>query len=182
MVRQGARGALAVWCLFVAACSYTPAAQERARTEQTLRGLQSVVNVTVGCEATVFANDGLCADVTFNDDLSIKFERVGVNSFGSKAAHVIVAEASGLVPRVASCDGVGPPNFHRDAPLGHHFHPPLISLQNAVLRYHEVLEEVEFWPQCPQYWEMQDHRGVNYRYCSRASGNAAEPPAPERCP
>jgi hypothetical protein len=149
--------------------------------EETLRGLQNVVNVTVGCEATVFAKDGLCASVTFNDDVSIRFERVGFNSFGSKATHVIVAEASGLVPRVASCDGVGPPNFHRDAPLGHHFHPPLVDLRNAVTRYQEVLEEVEFWPQCPQYWEMQDDRGIEYRYCSRRASAIDEPPRPAHC-
>jgi hypothetical protein len=110
------------------------------------------------------------------DGATLLFDRVGFNSFGSTAVNVFVSEAGGLVPRVAGCDGVGPPNFHRDSALGHHFHPPLIDLKDAKFRYREVLEEVEFWPQCPQYWEAQDKRGQNFRYCyiGRARPGAAE--------
>lgn len=175
------KGALCVWCLFATACAYTPAAQERARVEDVLRSLPNVVHATVACDSGVFASDTLCATLTFNDDLSIHFENVGTRSFGAKAGAVVVTQASGLVPRVASCGGVGPPNFHRDAPLGHHFHPPLVDLTDAVTRYQEVLEEIEFWPQCPQYFELQDHRGANYRYCAHRADAAGDPPRPDNC-
>lgn len=135
----------------------------------------------VACEGAVFASDTLCASLMFNDDLSIQFARIGTKSFGAKAAAVVVTQASGLVPRVASCAGNGPPNFHRDAPLGHHFHPPLVDLRDAVIRYQEVLEEVEFWPQCPQYYELQDQRGANYRYCARRQSATEDPPRPPNC-
>jgi len=102
----------------------------------------------------MLAGDRLCADVVTKDGATLRFEHVGFNSFGSAAANVFVVEAGGLVPRVASCEGVGAPNFHRSSPLGHHFHPTLVDVKDAVFRYREVLEEVEFWPQCPQYWEV----------------------------
>jgi hypothetical protein len=76
---------------------------------------------------------------------------------------------------------VASPNFHRAAPLGHHFHPTLIDLKEAVSRYREILEEVEFWPQCPQSWEVQDKRGRNYRYCARRKNTTDEPPVPAGC-
>jgi hypothetical protein len=129
----------------------------------------------------VLASDSLCAEVLTKDGARLRFDRVGFNSFGSTASNVFVAEAGGLVPLVASCDGVGPPNFHRDSPLGHHFHPTLIDVKDAVFRYREVLEKVEFWPQCPQFYEVQDKRGQNYRYCTRRKGAAEEPPKPA-CP
>src|SRR4051812_39226831 len=127
--------ALVVCSCWFAACAYTPAAQERIRAEEILRGIKHVVSASVGCAGAVMASDALCAEVTFTDDLAIHFAHVGMSSFGPKARAVIVTEASGLVPLVASCNGVEPPNFHRDAPLGAHFHPPLIDLRDAVVRY-----------------------------------------------
>jgi hypothetical protein len=77
---------------------------------------------------------------------------------------------------------VAPPNFHRSGPLGQHFHPTLIDLKEALARYREVLEEVEFWPQCPQYYDVQSRQKQNYRYCARREGDDAEPPRPDKCP
>jgi hypothetical protein len=74
------------------------------------------------------------------------------------------------------------PNLHREGPLGHHFEPSLIDLKEAVARRREVLEEIQFWPQCPQSWDVQDKRGRNYRYCARKSGALEEPPKPDGCP
>ena len=68
------------------------------------------------------------------------------------AVNVFVAEAGGLVPRVTAAMA-GPPNFHRDGPLGHH-DPALIDLKDAETATRGA-EEVEFWPQCPQYWKCR---------------------------
>jgi hypothetical protein len=181
VVRAGVPGCIGAGCLALSACAYTPAAQQRARIEETLRSLPNVVNVVVACEARVFVGDELCAALTFSAGRTIHFARVGTRSFGSKAAAVVVTDASGLVPRVASCSGIGPPNFHRDAPFGHHFQPPLVDMTDAVTRYRQILKEVDGWPQCPQYFELQDHRGVDYRYCARSPSSTSEPSRPNSC-
>ena len=173
-----------VLCLVPAlpACSYLPAGQERAQAIEILQAQEPVKQVSVGCEGAILASDGLCADVIVGEGAKIRFEHVGFNSFGSTAVNVVVAEASGLVPRVASCSGVSAPNFHRESPLGHHFHPTLIDVKEAITRYREVLEEVEFWPQCPAFWEVQDKRGQHFRYCARKTDATEEPPKPDACP
>lgn len=177
----GATGAVGALCFAVGACAYTPAAQERAHVEGALRSIPDVINVMVACDGRVFARDTLCVTVTFTDKQTIQFERVGSKSFGNRAGAIVVTRTSRLVPRVASCDGIAAPNFHRDAPFGHHFHPPLVDLADAVTRYRQVLEEVQFWPQCPQYYELQDYRGVHYRYCARRADATDEPAMPATC-
>ncbi len=127
------------------------------------------------------ASDSLCADVVSKDGKSLRFDRVGFSSFGSSATNVVVAEADGLVPRVATCTGVGAPNFQSDAPLGHRLQPRLLDLSEAVTRSGDIIEEVQYWPRCPMSWEVQDDRGVNYRYCARKKGETTEPPRPDGC-
>ena len=122
------------------------------------------------------------AAVTVESGQVIRFEHVGYKSLGPNALNIVISEAGGLVPRVATCEGVAAPNFHRDAALGHHFSPTLIDVKDAITRSREVLEEIEFWPACPQFWEVQDKRGVNYRYCARRRDSPEEPPRPEPCP
>ena len=163
-------------------CAYLPGQREMERTQEVLRLIDSVAEVHFTCGGQFLASDSLCTDVAMKDGSRLRFERVGFNSFGSTAVNVFVAKAGGLVPRVASCVGVGAPNFHRDSALGHRFHPTLIDVKDAAFRYRDVYEEVEFWPQCPQFWEVQDKRGVNYRYCARRDGATEEPPRPVRCP
>jgi hypothetical protein len=165
----------------LAACSYLPASQERAHAMMMLQSVEGVTQVTIGCEGGVFAGDGLCADVVFEDGAALRFERVGYDSFGPTAVNVIVSQAGGLVPRVASCSGIMSPNFHRGGALGHHFAPTLIDVKEAASRRREVMEEVQYWPQCPQHWEVQDNRGQNFRYCARRSNATEEPPKPDRC-
>ena len=130
---------------------------------------------------SLLPSDTLIASVELRDGEIIRFASVGYKSFGPNAVSVVISEADGLVPRIASCGAVSFPNFHRDAPLGHHFQPTLIDLNDAVRRSGEVLEEVQFWPQCPQSWEVQDKQGVNYRYCARRKDAAEEPPRPPAC-
>ena len=166
------------YLFFVIGCSYLPAQQEKHRAQLFLETIDSVSEVHLSCGGGVLASDSLCAEVLTKDGARLRFDRVGFNSFGSTASNVVVSEAGGLVPLVASCDGVGPPNFHRDSPLGHHFHPTLIDVKDAVFRYREVLEAVEFWPQCPQFYEVQDKRGQNFRYCARRKAATDEPPRP----
>jgi hypothetical protein len=149
--------------------------------QDTLQAMPEVEQVSVGCEGGIFAGDSLCADVVVKDGKTLRFERAGFRSIGANAVNVVVAEAGGLVPLVASCNGVAPPNFHREAPLGHHFQPTLIDVRDAVRRSGEILEEIQFWPRCPSSWEVQDRRGVNFRYCARRKDDTAGPPRPERC-
>lgn len=177
----GATGAGLLGTLCVG-CALIPAAQERELATHTLQGVPDVTMVTVGCGGVFFASDSSCANVVMKDGARFEFERVGFNSFGSTAVNVVVGKAGRLEPRVASCSNVGPANFHRGGPLGHHFHPTLIDLKEAVTRYRDVLEEVEFWPQCPQFYDVQSRQGQRYRYCARLEGIQAEPPRPEPCP
>lgn len=181
-VRSVPKGLVPVPVLLLCACAYTPAGRERAHVDEVLRALPEVTQTSVGCEGAIFASDSLCADVITKEGAELRFERVGFNSFGSNAVNVVLAEASGLVPRVASCTDVGPANFHHEAALGHHFSPSLIDLRDAVTRSREVLEEIQYWPQCPMSWEVQDKRGVNYRYCAHRKDAPADPPRPQHCP
>ena len=165
----------------VTGCAYLPAGRERAHAEEILRGMKELKDVSMGCGGSILASDSLCADVVTGEAKRLRFEYVGFKSFGPNAANVFVGEADGWVPRIATCDTVGVPNFHRDAPLGHHFQPTLIDVKDAITRAGEVLEEIQFWPQCPQSWEVQDKQGINYRYCVRRKDAADEPPRPTDC-
>jgi hypothetical protein len=162
-------------------CSHLPANQERARTESIIGGIDQVKMVNVGCGSRLLAGDALCAEVIMRDDAKIRFSRLGFRAFGAAAVNVFVEEAGGLEPRIASCGGVGSPNFHGDGALAHRFRPALIDVKEAIERYREILRDVQYWPQCPQHWEVQDKFGANHRYCMRRSGATEEPPRPPGC-
>ena len=164
--------------LLSGACAYTPAGRERAHVYDTLHSMKELQQVSVGCEGAILASDSLCADVVTSEGKALRFERVGFNSFGANATNVVVAEADGWCRASRRARASGLPNFHRDAALGPHFSPTLIDVKDAVTRSREVLEEVQFWPQCPQSWDVQDKRGVNYRYCARRKDSTDEPPRP----
>ena len=167
-----------LYLVLLGACSYMPARREMDRVKEVLGTVDTVAEVHLSCGGRVLASDSLCADVVMKDGARLRFDRVGFDSLGANAVNVFVAAAGGLVPRVASCAGTGAPNFHRDGALGHHFQPTLIDVKDAAFRYREILEEVEFWPQCPQYYEVQDKRGRHFRYCARRKDAAEEPPRP----
>jgi hypothetical protein len=152
------------------------------RAQEILNSVDTVAEVHFTCGGSLLADDSLCADVVMKDGTRLRFNHVGFNSFGSTAVNVFVGKAGHLVPRIASCDGASTPNLHRAGVLGHRFHPTLIDMKDAAFRYREVLTEIEFWPQCPQFWEVQDRRGQNYRYCARAEDATEEPPRPSPCP
>jgi hypothetical protein len=164
-----------------AGCSYFPAAQEKQQVEDTLRSVPDVMMANVTCESTVFASDRLCVEVVTKFEDHIRFERVGFGSLGSSAMNVVVSRVNHLSPRVATCSGVGPPNFHRSSALGHRFHPSLLDLKDAAARFREIIKDVDYWPECPQFWETQDVFGSHYRYCQRKDGATDEPPKPDNC-
>ena len=165
----------------------------RVRTVRTVpKGLVPVLIVlSISCANPPAGGDGAppakpfrlpdVYEIVTKEGKSLRFERTTTGSYGPKAVNVIVGEADGLEPRVASCTGSGPANFHRDAPLGHHFQPELIDLKEALTRTREIVEEVSYWPRCPMAWEVQDARGEYYRYCARKKGETAEPPQPQGC-
>lgn len=178
-----ARTAPALLAILLSACSYIPANREVTTAHDTLSALDGVKAVSIFCnENTFFASNELCADVTLTDGATLRFERIGPSAFGSTAVNVVVGDAGGLVPRIASCNRVGSPNFWRGAALGHHFQPTLIDVKEAVIRHNEILEEVQYWPRCPMYWELQDGGGANYRYCAHRRDEPADPPRPDGCP
>ncbi len=179
----GVRGCVGAGVLsLLVACSSLPGQREMDRTREVLATVDAVSEVHFTCAGTLLASDRLCTDIVMKDGARLRFDRVGFNSFGSAATNVFVSKAGGLVPRMASCDGVRAPNFHRGSALGHHFHPTLIDVKDAVFRYREVLQELEFWPHCPQSWDVQDKLGKNFRYCARREGATDEPPKPRGCP
>lgn len=187
MVMRGACGAYRAYCAYGAAlvlsagCAYLPASREKAETEAALREVPDVMLVDVQCQSRVFASDGLCVEVVTKFDDHIRFERVGFASFGASAMNVIVSRVNHLTPRVATCSGVGAPNFHRSSALGHRLHPTLIDVKDAAARFREIIKEVDYWPECPQFWETQDVFGANYRYCQRKAGSSEDPPKPDNC-
>lgn len=152
-----------------------------ARAEEMLRTIDTVAEVHFTCGGALLSSDALCTEVVMKDGARLRFEHVGFKAFGTNAVNVFVSAAADLVPRVATCSGISAPNFQRDSPLGHHFLPALTDVKDAADRYREVLEEIEFWPQCPQYFEVQDRHGLNYRYCARSRASTAEPSRPQNC-
>ncbi|HEX6165053.1 MAG TPA: hypothetical protein VFZ31_16920, partial [Vicinamibacterales bacterium] len=162
-------------------CSVLPANRECAYVNAQLGGIVQMKSAHIECGSGLFANDGVSARVEMTDGSVLRFERLGFNAFSSNATNIVLSEASGLMPRVASCDGVAPPNFHRDAALGPHLRPTLIDAKEAVSRYRELQEEVEYWPQCPQYYEVENRRGARFHYCAKKPGAPEEPPRPGNC-
>jgi hypothetical protein len=167
--------------MLLAGCSYTPAGRERGHALDALSRIENVQQAKVGCAGAFFAGDSLCAGLILKSGQTLSFERVGFGSFVPSATAIVVSEAHGIEPRIASCTTVGPPNFHGDGALGGHFKPPLLTVTEAVERVADVIEEVEFWPRCPMSWDVQDRRGVNYRYCARKKSETTEPPRPTGC-
>ena len=171
----GAYGWVLVLVVLSISCSNAPGGAERAPAGNTSGAIPGLFDkLTQGTQDV--------SEIVTKEGKSLRFEHTGSGSYGPRATNVVVGEADGLEPRVRSCTGVGPANFHRDAPLGHHFQPELIDLKEALRRTKEILEEVSYWPRCPMAWEVQDKRGEYYRYCARKKGEAAEPPQPQGCP
>jgi len=142
-----------------------------------------VTSVEVACgSGWVAAKGDVCATVTLDTGAQLQFVEVGYKSFGSAPSRVRLAGAGGRSPLVVSCESQsGVAGLDRSGLFGHHFTPALEAVPEAVRRSREVIEELEFWPQCPQFWEVAGSQGGTYRYCAHATGGTVEPP-PRPCP
>lgn len=166
------RAVAAAGIMAAIACAQTPASSPGNTSADSSRTRESEGQFAAPIDAI---------RITTDDGESLRFDGTSSGSFGPKATRILVSEADGLEPRVASCSGISVANFHRDAPLGHHFQPGLFDLKEAYTRTKEIVEEISYWPRCPMAWEVQDKRGANYRYCARKKGETTEPPRPAGC-
>ena len=178
VVRQ-ALGGLAV-CLS-AACDLA-GSREQVFVHEHMAALPGVEVVHASCStALVFADTQVCATVGMSEGAVLRFLDLGYQSFGPAPSRVRVAAAGGREPVVVSCHlRTDFADIGRSARFGHHFSPPIDGVADALRRRREVIEELEFWPQCPQFWELAGEQGTTYRYCAHAAGAAAEPP-PRPC-
>lgn len=133
---------------------------------------------TVACaNPEQFPGAGVCATVTMSDGARLRFIGLGFSSFGPVPSRIRVAEAGGRSPLIVSCDAKAViADVDRSGLFGHHFSPALDGVADAIKRHRDVIEELEFWPQCPQFWELQETGGPRYRYCAHPARTAAEPP------
>jgi hypothetical protein len=148
-----------------------------------LAALPGVGNVdAVLCDDSgQFPNTGVCATVAMTDGAVLRFAGLGFRSFGPVPSRVRLVEVSGRVPLIVSCQARATvADVDRSGLFGHHFTPGLDGVRDAIHRYQEVAEELEFWPQCPQFWELQEEGGPRYRYCAHAAGRGADAP-PAAC-
>lgn len=152
--------------------------REEEFVRQNLGIVTGVKSVEVGCgSGWITAKGDVCATVTLDTGARLQFVDVGYKSFGSAPSPVRLAGAGGRSPLVVSCESQsGVAGLERSGLFGHHFTPALEAVPEAVRRGRDVIEELEFWPQCPQFWEVAGSTGVTYRYCAHATGGTVEPP------
>lgn len=168
-------------CGLVAACT-TAGAREREFVRQNLAIIPLVERVRASCSnAVLFPGGDVCATVAMGEGTVLQFGGLGYDSFGPVPTRVRLEAAGGRIPLVVSCESsMDFADVGRDGLFGHHFSPGLDDVAMAIRRRREVIEEMEFWPQCPQFWEMQPKGGPRYRYCAHPAGTAPEPP-PRPC-
>lgn len=142
----------------------------------------SVESVGVSCnDAVWFAGGDVCATVAMSEGPTLRFRGLGYHSFGPAPSRVRVEAAGGRAPLIVSCESQSSfADVDRDGLFGHHFSPGLDDVAMAIRRRREIIKELEFWPQCPQFWELQAEPGLLYRYCAHAEKATAEPP-PRPC-
>ena len=180
--RPGACLAGAGLVLGLAAGCTTAGAREREFVRQNLAIVPLVESVgTSGNDAVLFAGGDVSATVTMGEGTVLRFGGLGYESFGRVPSLIRVQAAGRRSPLVVSCESsVEFAEIDRTGLFGHHFSPGLDDVSMAIRRRREVIEEFEFWPQCPQFWEVQQASGPRYRYCAHAAGATAEPP-PRPC-
>lgn len=163
-----------------------PATREQREAQQQIEAVPGVSRVNVACNDNFSAASDLCAEVALSDGTLMRFVGIGHRSFGSTASSVQVAEAGGLSPRVVTCRDQGPArvtdaaDFHRSGAFGHHVRPTLLDVSDAIRRRKELIVQLQFWPECPQFWEVVSKDGVYHRYCAHEAG--VDSPAPPRHP
>jgi len=168
-------------CGLAAACT-TAGAREREFVRRNLAIVPLVESVRTSCgDAVLFAGSDVCATVAMSEGVALRFRGLGYDSFGRVPSRIRVEAAGGRAPLVVSCASAADfADIDRDGLFGHHFSPGLDDVAMAIRRRREVIEELEFWPQCPQFWEVQQTAGPRYRYCAHPVGTAPEPP-PRPC-
>jgi len=181
MVRASpARCSAAVSVMCLATLSLACGREERFVSGQ-LAALPGVAHVeTVACDFTWHVpSTGICATVTMNSGAVLRFAGLKLDSFGPVPTRVRVIEAGGRVPVIVSCTAqAAVADVDRSGLFGHHFTPAMDGIAEAIRRHRDVIEELEFWPQCPQFWELQEEQGPRYRYCAHAARATVEPPPP----
>lgn len=143
--------------------------------------ITGVKSVQVSCASGwLRAKGDVCLTVTMTEGAKLRFVGVGYQSFDSAPSRVRITAAGGRSPLVVSCESQYDfADLDRSGLFGHHFTPALEAVPEAVRRSKDVVEELEFWPQCPQFWELGGERGTTYRYCAHATGTVGEaPPRP----
>ena len=156
--------------------------REQQFVREHIETLPGVANVRVSCDdGLLFAGAGVCATIAMSEGALLQFLSLGYQSFGPVPSRVRLSAAGGRSPLVVSCEGQsGFADVDRAGLFGHHFTPALDGVADAIRRRREVIEELEFWPQCPQFWEVQAEQGTAYRYCAHAAGQVGVPP-PRPC-
>jgi len=169
--------AVGLCLLWVAGCS-----REQRHVREHLEGLPGVASVDVSCGVGgAPSNTGVCASVVMSDGAVLQFVGLGYQSFGPVPSRVRLAAAGGRSPLMVSCQAqASVADFDRSGLFGHHFSPAIDGVADAIHRYRDVIEELEFWPQCPQFWEFGEEQGPLYRYCAHRTGAVGDPP-PRPC-
>lgn len=154
--------------------------REELFVRENLATLPGVEAVDVSCgSGWLVAHGDVCVTIKMSEGVELKFAGVGYESFGSAPSSVRVAAAGGRSPLVVSCASqAAVAAVDRAGLFGHHFTPAIEAVPEAIRRRREVIEELEFWPQCPQFWEVAGRDGTAYRYCAHPVSAAAEPPPP----
>ncbi len=173
--------AVAIAAGSVSACTLA-GPREEASVRERLAALEGVASVEVSCGSGWLSPKGdVCVTVVTDAGKQLRFGDVGYDSFGTAPSRVRLVAAGGQSPLVVSCDSQsGFADIDRSGLFGHHFSPAIEAVPEAVRRAAEVVEELEFWPQCPQFWEVGGRQGTTYRYCAHPAGVAGEPP-PRPC-
>jgi len=182
VVASRAGFAIGVAALGLAVGCTSAGAREQEFVRRNLATVLLVKNVHVSCsDALLFADSRVCATVLMSEGSMLQFHDLGYQSFGPVPSRVRLAAAGGRSPLLVSCESQSAfADLERGALFGHHFSPPIDDVAHAIQRRREVIVEMEFWPQCPQFWELSKEQGPRYRYCAHATGAVAEPP-PRPC-
>lgn len=174
-----AGGSAAVPAVCLAALSLAACGREERFVRDHITAMPGVTRVDAASCDDAVPNDGVCATVVMSDGAVLRFAGLKFDSFGPVPSRVGLVEAGGRSPLIVSCDAlVAVADVDRAGLFGHHFSPALGGVTDAIRRHRDVVEELEFWPECPQFWELPQEPGPRFRYCAHRAGAAPELPPP----
>ncbi len=168
--RPVSRLVLCAGALLTLACG-----REQRYVNDQLLALPDVAGVELGCADADSAGDrGVCATVVTTEGVVLRFSNLGYQSFGPVTSRVRLSAAGRFAPVVATCASqANYADIDRSGLFGHHFAPPIDGVVDAIRHRRDVVKELEFWPQCPQFWELSEEPARVYRYCAHAVDAAA---------